>query len=738
MNSTWLALAQGYAGVGGFAVFFLAPGFLLANALNLNGFRRRSRSEKLLWSLCLSLPVTTQICVLGGRFLAPPTLLTLLVTLAVAASLLLFRGKSPISIDKTTRIVLALTALLGLYLVFAVSDLQIGHHLYVSTVLYDWSVRVPMVEAAMRSGVPPVNGLSALNGHPAPLRYFYFWYVVCADLAHLLHLPARAALAASCVWAAWALLAAFFLALKYLLGIERNLRRSCLLAFPVLAIMGLDLLPTLALLFSRKLHPYAEIEWWHQDRTPSFLSSAIYAPHHLAAFACLLTGLLLLAQTLANPTQPANNHPTKPLIAASILAGICFASAAGSSILPTIIVTIACTVWGLDLIRQKQTRTLAALAGSAVVALALARGFLHELQDTSGAVSTSFITLRWRNDDFIRGYQAKYHLLGHPILVTEAIAQAGVLAINLFDLGFFLFVLLHRFRQDRSRKLTPPERAMWAFALGTAIPYFFLSSASIASPNDLGVDSGFLLRLLLQLWAVPLLYQVWQDRRLTTPPPPRGWAFSLAVAALVIGLAGEVFQVVWERTYFPLVASRTFARQLDILTTNHLSERLFNIREAYRAADRTFGAPSPAASIQYNPISPLQPALTFYSTHQIAAFDPGCGTGYGGDYAACLAVMPRLLALYGNTGAGILRARAGNDRQDGAATSGDTADDGRAMCRQLHLSFLIAESLDPVWARPQSWVWTMIPVAANDTVRILRCPTSFDDATIDDNDPEDR
>ena len=734
MNSTWLALAQGYACVLGFAIFFLAPGYLLASIINFNSFRNRSPAEQLLWSLCLSLPATIQICVLGGRFLSPRAILTLLVALAIAASLLLLSGDSIASIRKTsrtTRFVIALAALLGLYLVFAVTDIQVGHHLYVSTVLYDWSVRVPMVEAAMRSGIPPVNGLSALSGHPAPLRYFYFWYVVCADLARLLHLPARAALAASCVWAAWAMLSAFFLSLKYLLGIHRDVRRYCLIAFPILAVMGLDLIPTLALLFSRKLHPYAEIEWWHQDRTPSFLSSAIYAPHHLAAFACLLTGLLVLSQTLRDPLQAKDPKRTGEVTAASIIAGIAFASAAGCSILPTIVVAIACTIWGLDLIRQKQPRTVAALCGSAVVALALARSFLHELQAKTGAVSANFVSLRWRNYDFVRGYQAKYHLLNHPGAIAQAITQAGVLTINLFDLGFFLFVLIYRIRRDAGRQLSAPQRTMWAFVLGTAIPYFFLSSASIASPNDLGVDSGLLLRLLLQLWAVPLVYEVWQASPQSVKPLRRGWVYSLAVATLVIGLAGEAFQVVWERIYFPLVGSQTLSKQLDILTTDHLAERLYNIREAYRWADR----PPASASIQYNPISPMQPALTFYSNRQIAAFDVGCGTGYGGDYAACLAIMPRLLALYGNTESGIAHARAGNDKQDAAAALGDTAQDAEALCRDLHLTSLIAESLDPVWTRPASWVWSMNAFAANRTVRIFRCPTSFDDGSIDDNVP---
>ena len=731
MNSTWIALAQGYEGVIGFAIFFLAPGFLLASAVDFNAFSKRSRAEKLLWSICLSLPLTIQICVTGGRLFSFRVIVALLLFLAVAAlALLRVRNKGArvkVKSSRATYTVILLASLLGLYLVFAVTDVQIGPHLYVSTVLYDWSVRVPMVNAAMHSGVPPVNGLSALSGQPAPLRYFYFWYVVCADAARLLHVPGRAALAASCVWAAWALLSVFLLSLKYLLQVRRGLRLCCVLAFPTLAVMGLDLLPTLALLFVKKLHPYAEIEWWHQDRTPSFLSSAMYAPHHVAAFACLLTGLLAISRTLQERSLGQERNTMRQVAFASIFAGICFASAAGCSILPTVIATIVCTVWGVDLIRQKQVRTVAALCGSAVIALILAYGFLHELQVTGGAVSNSFVSLRWRNYDFVRGYQQKYRLISHSLIVNQSVAQLGVLAINFFDLGFFLLVFIDRVRRDRARKLTGSERAMWAFFLGTAIPYFFLSSASIASPNDLGVDAGLLLRLLLQMWAVPLAYETWQGRRqgesAGTTPRRHRLGFALAVGCLVIGLAGEAFQVVWERIYFPLVGSQMLAKQIDILTTDHLAERLFNIRQGYRALDRS-ADPAPAtAAVQYNPISPMQPAMTFYSTHQIGAFDPGCGTGYGGDYAACLVVMPRLLALYGNTQGGIDRAQAGNVRQDGAAAVA-TAEDAVAMCRELHLAALMAESLDSVWYKPDSWVWTMKPVVANETIRVFRCPAS--------------
>ena len=724
MTSTWVSLAQGVTGVLAFALLFVPGGYVLADILRVAGFRTLSVEEKTLWSVCLSVPLTLTICSGVGRILPAGAVLLLLVLLAFCAAIL---GCWPQrewidagDLTSPSRVALLLVLIVGIYIPLALTDIGFGQHLYVSAVLYDWSVRVPMVAAAMRSGVPPVNGLGSIGGHPAALRYFYYWYVVCADLARLARIPARASLTASCVWSAWALLAAFFLMLKYMVGITRNLREHCVAAFAVLAVMGLDLIPTLPLLLVRKLHPYAEIEWWHQDRTPSVLSACLYAPHHLAAFACLLTGLLLVRLTMEE-----SEVRLSPWIA-GLLAGLCFAAAAGTSILPTFVVAIACVVWAVDLAWQKQFQAVGVLAGSAVVALLLARSFLHELATTDSAGSGAFASVRFRNWDFVRMYQGKYHVVTHHAWLDLGIAVAGVVAIHLLDLGFYLFVLIHQVRRDRSRRLTVGERAIWALFAGTAIPYLFLSSASIASPNDLGVDAGLLLRLLMQVWAVAWVYGLWTAWRRGEKPfagsRMRSAGLALAGCCFVLGLAGEALQVVWERLYLPLVGSQTLAKQLDVLTTDRLSERLYNIREAYRLLDRTPNAEAASAAIQYNPIGPMQPALTFYATHQIAAFDIGCGTGYGGSLAACRAVMPGLLRLYGNTEAGSARGKAANDRQDGAADQIAGKAEAEAACRELHVWALVAESTDSIWGRPGSWVWTMEPVVANSTVRIFRCP----------------
>jgi hypothetical protein len=152
---------------------------------------------------------------------------------------------------------------------------------------------------------------------------------------------------------------------------------------------------------------------------------------------------------------------------------------------------------------------------------------------------------------------------------------------------------------------------------------------------------------------------------------------------------------------------------------------MFNIRSALRQFDALTPPSAPdTEAVQFNPVGAMLPAEVYFNTHQVAAWDTGCGTSYGGDYKACAPIYSGLLFLFGNTQAGVASGRAGNDRQDAAAARVATAADFAAACRTLHLRAIIAESTDSIWRQPTSWVWTVTPIVANSTVRILPCPTS--------------
>src|SRR6185437_1830553 len=93
----------------------------------------------------------------------------------------------------------ALAAVLGWLLIVWISgiDLQFGNRLYVSFLSYDFNIRTPMIAGIARNGLPAQNPLF-YPGHAVPLRYHYFWMILCAlaDLAGGTLVDARQALVA--------------------------------------------------------------------------------------------------------------------------------------------------------------------------------------------------------------------------------------------------------------------------------------------------------------------------------------------------------------------------------------------------------------------------------------------------------------------------------------------------------------------------------------------------------------
>lgn len=735
-NPTLSGIGQGLVGILGFAAYFLPAGFLALRLVAGTATRRAQSEERLLWAAALGVPVATEIAVLGGRRLSGLGVNLLFLVLDLAAAWFWFRDRRrgvgrthPNAIcHRSTRVALWIMGLFAFYCVIETADVQIGHGVYLSTVLSDWSVRVSMVNAAMRSAVPPINGLSTVSaaglGHAPHLRYYYFWYVVVAQMARTFGLRAQPALAASCVWAGWSFLASILLALKYMVGVRERLRTKSLVLLGVLGVLGLDLLPTGWLWASRSHHPFPEMEWWHQDRTPSFLGSVLYAPHHMAAWCSLIVGFLVLVLSRSPQPDLSPRRAMRSTAFAALLAGCAFSAAAGLSIFPTFCFVFVLLFWAVDLIRRRDWTGVITLAASGLVALALAHPYLRELGGGSSAAS-GFADFAWRNDPFVAGQFARTGTFrGHGPLVNFLIRQPVVLALDLFELGFYGFVLGWAVRRDlfNEGRLSPGLCAWWALLFGAAVPALFLTSTATSGPNDLGVDAGFLFRLALQLRAVEWIWQHWRARDSAAERPHR-WLLVTASALAALGLGAQVYQAFSIRFYFPVVGSGRVHKQMDALTQDHLSERLFNIRTALQQFDRGLPASDPdTEAIQFNPIGAMTPAEVYFNDHQIASWDTGCGTSYGGEYKVCAPIYSSLLFLYGNTETGVLRGRAQNDRQDGAAPRVATVEDLAAVCRDLKLRAVVAESTDSIWHQPDSWVWTAPVLVANSTVRVISCP----------------
>lgn len=723
MHQTMAKLAQGLACVFAFALFLLPPGFLFARLIDLNSMRSRSREEQILWATVVSLPIALVLSQLLARVLPPHGVLLGYAVMALASLALLIAGpRTPHAallpaMRRGTCAAYLAAAFWCAYALFATATLRSGDRLFVPTTISDWAVRVPMVASAIRGPVPPLNPLSALHG-AAQLRYYYYWYVLTAEPARLLHLPPQAALAASCVWAGFALLAALFLCLKYLSGERDSLRRRILFILVPLVTIGLDILPT-ALVFLRHSHPRLDMEWWRIDRTPAFLTTLLYAPHHIGGLVCCFVAFLVLVE-VSNPT--ASNKPSFLFLAGrALLVGIAFAACAGTSTFLAFIFVLICLFWSADLLRTRQLRPLILLAVAGVIAWAFSRPFLHEMGSGTSAAQ-GFAASAWRSAQIVRAlFRAKHILLHHPVLSSIA-QQPLVLLMDFFELGFFFFVLVDRFRHEllpswRDRRVIQPgQRALWAILLGAGVCALFVSSAVTQSANDLGMHAGIVVRFVLVLWSVPYLERLWANRHsFTASTLTHKFVVTASLTCLALGFAGGLCGLAMNRLYFPLEEAHIFHRPSEELTDDRLGARLFAIQSAWHTLDRSLPA---NARIQFNPTGLMAPAMSFFSKRQIVASDAGCGTAFGGDYTRCPPVDLALHHLFGT--------QPRSTQVDGfdrfpPSLSLANADEFAKVCNNLSLDTVLVDSTDPVWQQPNSWVWTLTPELAYPTLRVFSC-----------------
>jgi hypothetical protein len=723
MHQTLAELAQGLACVFAFALFLLPPGFLFCRLVNLNGMRSRSRDEQLLWATVVSVPIALVLSELLGRVLPPHGVLLVYGVIALSSLALLAIGprntRVPLSYSERrgTYAAYLAAALWCVYALFATATIRSGDRLFVPTTISDWAVRVPMVASAIRGPVPPLNPLSALHG-PAQLRYYYYWYLLTAEPARMLHLPPQAALAASCVWAGFALLAVLFLSLKYLCGERDGLRQRLLFILVPLATIGLDILPT-ALVFLRHSHPRLDMEWWRIDRTPAFLTTLLYAPHHIGGLVCCLVAFLVLVE-VSHAT--ASGKPSLPFLASrALLVGVAFAACAGTSTFLAFIFAIVCLFWSADLLRTKQLRPLMLLAVAGVIAWALSRPFLHEMGSGTSAAQ-GFAAYAWRSAQIVRALFTAKHILLHHSVLSGVAQQPIILLMDFFELGFFFFVLVDRFRHEllaswRGRlSMHPGQRALWAIFLGACFCALFISSAVTQSANDLGMHAGIVVRFVLLLWSVPYLERLWASRRsFVASDLTHQLVIATAFVCLALGFAGGLCGLAMNRLYFPLMEAHIFHPPSEQLTADHLGSRLFAIQSAWQSLDRTLPA---NARTQFNPSGLMAPAMSFFSNRQIVAADGGCGTAFGGDFTRCLPVNLALHHLFGT--------QPFSTQVDGfdrfpPSLSLASADDFAQVCHDLSLDAVLVDSTDPVWQQPHSWVWTLTPEITYPSLRVFSC-----------------
>ena len=726
MNYMFPDLVQALVATVSFILFLLPPGFLFGWTTDIMSFRGRSIPERVLWSLVLSLPLALLVSVYGDRYLFPAITLVLFIVVAVASAVILvsqaIQNGVPHGREFDKPLAIAVVAM-GAVMVYCIGEtlcIQSHHRLFESVVSSDWSVRVGLVRSSIQSRVPPSNPFFTIAGHAPAMRYYYYWYVLCAQPARLLGLSPRSVLVASTCWSGFAIYALIFLCVKHLGQSTGSARRTCLLALPLSCVLGLDIVPNLMGLFlAHRTRIMPEMEWWRSDRSPSILGSLLYAPHHVGGLVCASLGFLLLA-TLHRKAS----WGTRFLH--GFTAGLCFAASVGTSTYMTSFFVLACLILAGDRIVRRQWPTAISMAVSGVFALLLSSTFIHEMLSNPGlsehgSAHSRFLSIGLRNSHNAHGilififkhFQIPYHRSSFLFMDRAFV----ILVLSFMEYGFLAIVLYRQFRTDfhSSIPLSEKAAALWAGFLGAVLIGLIVTSEPTQGVNDLGRHSGLLARTFLVIWATPMAFRYLQQRGSKKWTLLERRVLYFAGVMMALGLATQLWQVVMIRIYLPLVDAHLVTPRLPFVPAYDLAAEYYDIRTANEALSRIL--PS-GAIVQGNPKGKYESILDLYLTRQTAAGDFGCESAFGGDPEACQAIIYSTQRLFGG-----FRSHQNAMPLEPKNVTPEALD---FVCRQQSLTALIATSADPVWYVRSSWVWALNPLYSNRSVRVVACPGDMD------------
>jgi hypothetical protein len=583
--------------------------------------------------------------------------------------------------------------------VLSLVDFQSNHQLFMSLTIFDHAARVNWTEGVLRTGIPPANPLYWYK-HTATMRYYYFWYVVCAAVAKMAHLPARAVFIASCVWAGFSLAALNGVYLKHFLAAGIRLRGQFLRSIALLMVTGLGICANLLHFFGL---PRASIEGSAEHQIASWLISLLYVPHHIASLVCCMLAFLL--------AWMAGKDGGRGRTASVALIAVALASAFGLSIYVAFaffLVMLAWALWQVAIERTPRPALLLAAGGAGAAILLIP--YLWELTHTASKIEGgSVFALAVREMIPPNGLLAlplfQHLAAGHPLTALN-LAKLVLLAPGYaLELGFYFAVfLIYLVPAWRGRTpLTPAQRSL-VFIAAATIPFISLIRSGVLDINDFGLRGALLLQFALLLLASEVI-TAWSlaDRKrgasvdFTGLPHNTGpWLRSIAALALVLGVIGTLYQALMMRFLVPLVA-------VHDPETGNLSHDAYISSIGYAELD--VSVPRDAI-VQFNPVarkSPLWGSVDLVGIdHQTAIIgdQQGCGSELGGDPSGCPVMAAAIDPLF-----------------NGPAT----VTQARTTCRQYGIQYLVARIYDPAWNDKNGWVWTLSPVVSDEEFRALDC-----------------
>ncbi|HEU0293433.1 MAG TPA: hypothetical protein VFR47_11895, partial [Anaerolineales bacterium] len=440
-----------------FLLVFMTPGYTLGWVLNIFGFKNLSSILAHFFAVILSNAVLPIIVYLSHRYISGKfTLSFLLILGAVYVAIQIqsfFRKHNIRSLELTEeerKYRSRLLTFLGLWVVFSIFlivDLQIGNRLYFATVSYDYSTRIAVVDAISRTGVPPLNPGYYPN-HPVQLTYlYYYWYILVSIVDQLggTIVNARQAMTAGASWAGISLIAMITVYFNFRSDDEKKSLALPLLGTRFLLVSGLDFIPVIILfVLGRYVLGMSifngRIEGWNMP-IMSWLHALTWVPNHVsAAISCLTAMVLFLAALDKNNQQK---------LIASILSGLSFASALGSSVWITLTFAVAWVLWaGTFAYRRADKYLFWNMALSGVIGMLLSIPFIAGLTTEGNTGGSQIIEL------YVRPFYILSVLFdGLPDLAHNLLNLLFLPATYLMELGFFFVAGIYWLRNHRKLNL---------------------------------------------------------------------------------------------------------------------------------------------------------------------------------------------------------------------------------------------------------------------------------------------
>ena len=705
-------LIAGALAVFAFGSVLYVPGYLLGYLTDLFGFRRTGPFERTAWSLALSfvsVPITGYFV---GRYAGFGVFCWMFVLLLAPFAVVHLRRtpRLPRSFNRRKLALGSLAVAWTGFVLLSLVDVQRGGKLYFSVVEFDQSYRVAFTNAVLRTGVPPANPLF-FSGHLAPMRYYYFWYVLCAAVARVAHVSAQQAFVASSVWAGFGLVAVIALSVRHFGRAGKRTRAQTVIAVGLLAVTGADLVPAVGSLFAQPALN-GEMEWWSIDQFYSWQDSVLWVPHHTAALLCCITAFLLLWRT-----QEAIER--KQRVLAIVLAGVAFASAFGLSVYVAFGFALLMLAWVAFLAFDwRKNRALIGRVLLAGVAGALAiNPFLHDLtagQSTTGDGASahaahlfSFSVRRMIDPELVTtlpALSAVNHT--HPLALDFVVRLLLLLPGLALELGIYgvVYVLLLCARRPSS-DLHDPAHDTSLFLTGCGLLMVLFIRSSVISNNDFAYRASLLPQFFLLLLTADLLTSWWSMEERPRVAKTH-WRRRLVYALLLLGVMGSVYQAAMLRLFLPIEEHQPGSGFAP------LPAEAYQVRRAMDTLNQT----TPQASVvAFNPVDPkptgmgdvvspytfLERAILMDADRQLLNAEPTCAAEFGGDAGACAAIDRATARLY--------------------AIPAMPAADARELCNRFGIAYLVSSHLDPVWSDPAGWVNTLPVLDAEPDLRIVRC-----------------